>query len=82
LAELKITSLLYAKELNNHGLDNVKVNVITGKNTGIAINDYAIAGDFQLIMMNTHGKSGLGSTIMGSVTHQVVNPLSYSCFYK
>lgn len=62
----------FAKVLNDNGLDNVKVNVITGKNVGVAINDYAIAGDFQLIMMNTHGKSGLGSRIMGSITHQVV----------
>lgn len=70
----RITNYLshFKDELNKAGLDNVKVNVITGKNTGAAINDYAIAGNFQLIMMNTHGKSGLGSRVMGSVTYQVV----------
>ncbi len=63
----------YVDYVRSKGFTRVSERVIIGKSAGIAINDYAVAGNFQLIMMNTHGRSGLDSLIMGSVTHHVVS---------
>lgn len=62
----------FAEQLNKRDIERTKVNVLHGKQVGITLNDYAVAGDFQLIMMNTIGRSGLTGTILGSVTHQIV----------
>lgn len=55
------------------GIENVDSKIIFGKNPSAAINDHAVANNHQLIMMNTHGKSGIGGWSLGSVTHQVVS---------
>ncbi|MBX7241540.1 MAG: universal stress protein [Bacteroidia bacterium] len=63
----------FRDEIKKRGFNNTSLKVISGKNPGASINDYAVAGNFQLIMMNTHGRSGLENLIMGSVTHHVVS---------
>ncbi len=63
----------FEAEIKKRGIENISVEVISGKNPGASINDYAVAGNFQLIMMNTHGRSGLENLVMGSVTHHVVS---------
>lgn len=62
----------FAQKLRAANIENVSVQVIGGKNIASAINDYAVAGNYQLVMMNTHAKSGLGGWVMGSVTHSVI----------
>ncbi len=62
----------FAHKLRAANVENVSVQVIGGKNIASAINDFAVAGNFQLVMMNTHAKSGLGGWVMGSVTHSVI----------
>jgi nucleotide-binding universal stress UspA family protein len=56
--------------LNNH---NMKVSVaITEGSPGIRITEYAGTNDVDLIAMSTHGRSGLGRLVHGSVTDKVL----------
>ena len=46
--------------------------MILGKNIGAAINDYAVAASFRMIMMNAYRAEGFSLNIIGSTTHSVV----------
>jgi nucleotide-binding universal stress UspA family protein len=58
------------KQLAAHGYV-AEVEVITGQPTS-AIVDYASSGHFDLIVMGTHGRTGLSHAFMGSVAERVV----------
>lgn len=64
--------LLYAANFKEKGIENISINVIMGKNIGAAINDYAVAASFRMIMMNAYRSEGFSLNIIGSVTHNVV----------
>ena len=49
-----------------------EVHVILGQPTGVAISRYAVEGEFELIVMGTHGRGALAHTLMGSVAEKVV----------
>jgi nucleotide-binding universal stress UspA family protein len=49
-----------------------EVHVIIGESTGLAISRYAAEGEFELIVMGTHGRGALLHTLMGSVAEKVV----------
>jgi len=51
---------------------NVKSVVVEGTNAGAAIVDFAKENDTGLIMLTTHGRSGLGRVIFGSVADHVL----------
>ena len=58
------------KDLAVHGFV-VETNVITGRPSQ-AIVEYAAAGHFDLIVMGTHGRTGLSHALLGSVAERVV----------
>jgi nucleotide-binding universal stress UspA family protein len=58
------------KDLAAHGFI-VDTAVITGPPAG-AIVDHAAAGHFDLIVMGTHGRTGLSHALLGSVAERVV----------
>jgi nucleotide-binding universal stress UspA family protein len=58
------------KDLAAHGFD-VDTAVITGP-PARAIVDHASAGHFDLIVMGTHGRTGLSHALLGSVAERVV----------
>lgn len=49
-----------------------EVHVIVGEPTGLAISRYAVEGEFELIVMGTHGRGALTHTLVGSVAEKVV----------
>jgi nucleotide-binding universal stress UspA family protein len=49
-----------------------EVHVILGDSTGASISRYAQDGEFELIVMGTHGRGAIGHTLMGSVAEKVV----------
>jgi nucleotide-binding universal stress UspA family protein len=63
---------LYINHFKEKGIENVSVKVILGKNIGGAINDYAVAASFRMIMMNAYRSEGFSLNIIGSTTHNVV----------
>jgi nucleotide-binding universal stress UspA family protein len=58
------------KDLAAHGLV-VETKVITGRPSH-AIVEHAAAGHFDLIVMGTHGRTGLSHALLGSVAERVV----------
>ena len=58
------------KDLAAHGFV-VETEVVTGQ-PARAIVEYAAAGHFDLIVMATHGRTGLSHALMGSVAERVV----------
>jgi nucleotide-binding universal stress UspA family protein len=48
------------------------VHVIVGQPTGLAISRFASEGEYELIVIGTHGRGGLTHILMGSVAEQVV----------
>jgi nucleotide-binding universal stress UspA family protein len=48
------------------------VHAIVGQPTGYAVSRYAADGEFELIVMGTHGRTGLTHVLIGSVAEQVV----------
>ncbi|HVH26140.1 MAG TPA: universal stress protein [Vicinamibacterales bacterium] len=48
------------------------VHVIVGQPVGLAISRFATEGEFELIVIGTHGRGGLTHILMGSVAEQVV----------
>lgn len=51
---------------------NVRSSVRHGEDTALEITDYAEANDVDLIAMSTHGRSGVGRWIFGSVAEKVL----------
>jgi nucleotide-binding universal stress UspA family protein len=49
-----------------------EVHVIVAAPTGLAISRYAKEGEFELIVMGTHGRGPVSHAIMGSVAEKVV----------
>jgi len=49
-----------------------RVHLIVGDPTGLAISRYAVEGEFELIVMGTHGRGTLAHAVLGSVAEQVV----------
>lgn len=49
-----------------------EVHVILGDPTGAAISRYAKDGEFELIVMGTHGRGAISHALMGSVAEKVV----------
>ena len=49
-----------------------EVHVILGQPTGLAISRYAVEGEFELIVMGTHGRGPVTHALMGSVAEKVV----------
>jgi nucleotide-binding universal stress UspA family protein len=45
----------------------------TDESTGMAINNYANAGKVDLIVVGTHGRSGLENWLLGSVAESVLS---------
>lgn len=64
--------LAYAEKCKHKGIDDISARVILGKNIGSAINDYAVAASFRMIMMNAYRSEGFSLNIIGSITHHVV----------
>ena len=62
----------YALNFKENGINKISVKVILGKNIGAAINDYAVAASFRMIMMNAYRAEGFSLNIIGSTTHNVV----------
>lgn len=64
-------------------LKHRKVNVVTDIDTGDpaeCIVDYATANDVDLIVINTHGRTGIRRWAYGSVTHKVLEAAPCSVF--
>jgi nucleotide-binding universal stress UspA family protein len=55
---------------------SVAAHVVIGQSAGVAIARYALDGDFDLIVMGTHGRSALAHALMGSVAEKVVQSAS------
>jgi nucleotide-binding universal stress UspA family protein len=49
-----------------------EVHVIVGQPTGLAIAQYALDGEFELIVMGTHGRGVVTHALLGSVAEKVV----------
>jgi nucleotide-binding universal stress UspA family protein len=49
-----------------------EVHVIVGDPTGLAISRYAADGEFELIVMGTHGRGAIAHAVIGSVAEHVV----------
>lgn len=49
-----------------------EVHVILGESSGVAISRYAKDGEFELIVMGTHGRGAISHALMGSVAEKVV----------
>lgn len=49
-----------------------EVHVVVGQPTGAAIARYALEGEFELIVMGTHGRGPFTHALMGSVAEKVV----------
>jgi nucleotide-binding universal stress UspA family protein len=49
-----------------------EVHVLIGQPTGAAISRYALDGDFELIVMGTHGRGAITHALLGSVAESVV----------
>lgn len=56
------------------GAQDVDTRVLEGR-AGDALVDYARRGEFDLVVLGTHGRSGLARTLMGSVAEYVVRNL-------
>jgi nucleotide-binding universal stress UspA family protein len=48
------------------------VHVVVGQPTGLAVSRFASEGEYELIVIGTHGRGGLTHVLMGSVAEQVV----------
>jgi nucleotide-binding universal stress UspA family protein len=48
------------------------VHVIVGQPTGLAISQYALEGEFELIVIGTHGRGPMTHALLGSVAEKVV----------
>ena len=59
------------KRLNSRGMSNVEANVSYGPPTA-SIVEAAHTQKVDLIVMSTHGRSGLGRLVLGSVTESVL----------
>lgn len=60
------------KKLHDFGITNVELHLLEG-NPGDEIVKLAKKIKCDLIIMTTHGRSGLGRVLMGSVADQVIN---------
>jgi universal stress protein A len=49
-----------------------EVHVVVGQPTGFAIAQYALDGEFELIVMGTHGRGPVTHALLGSVAEKVV----------
>ncbi|MBK7860328.1 MAG: universal stress protein [Archangiaceae bacterium] len=70
LARERLASL--AAPLRARGFDRVDEQLVTNVATIQGILDHARTGDYQLIVMATHGRTGAARLLMGSVTEQVL----------
>ena len=59
------------EELRQQGIHSVDERLLHG-HPAAAINDFALEGDDNLVVMTTHGRSGIGRWALGSVTDRVV----------
>ena len=50
----------------------IDTRVIQAINPAIAISDYAVSNEIDLIVINTHGRKGITRLILGSVTEKVI----------
>ena len=57
--------------INDQGISDVRTEALIG-NAGSAIVDLARAADDPLVVMATHGRSGIGRWVLGSVADRVV----------
>lgn len=64
-----------AKKLKAMGVNNVKSEVLVGKSADQLV-DYANKNPFNLIVMATHGRSGLSRWVYGSITENVLQGVS------
>ena len=69
-----------AEILSNQGIPRVSNLIIEDDMPANQILKYAEEKKCDLIMMNTHGKSGYGNLVMGSVTSNVINHSSHPVF--
>jgi nucleotide-binding universal stress UspA family protein len=60
-----------AEELRQKGL-KVTATVRTGQQVAVEIIDFAKESGVDLIVMNTHGRSGITRWVLGSVAHKVL----------
>jgi nucleotide-binding universal stress UspA family protein len=54
----------------------IDTRVIQAINPAIAISDYAVSNEIDLIVINTHGRKGISRLILGSVTERVIQESS------
>ena len=57
---------------NKEGVKNIKTEVATSADPAAEIALTVEANNFDLVILNTHGRSGLGRLVMGSVTEHVL----------
>ncbi|MDP2729982.1 MAG: universal stress protein [Dehalococcoidales bacterium] len=60
------------KVAQNLAIDNLEIVVLQGTPVGKAILDYADEQGIDLVCLATHGRSGLGRAVFGSVANQVL----------
>jgi nucleotide-binding universal stress UspA family protein len=60
-------------QFQDEGVENVSGSLVEGENIADRLTRYGTDNGCDLIMMYTHGRSGLGSMSLSSVTHNVVN---------
>ena len=69
-----------AQELSDYGIFKVSNLIVEDDNPANQILKYAAEKKCDLVMMNTHGKSGYGNLVIGPVTSNVINHSSLPVF--
>lgn len=61
-----------AERLRHEGVTSVETTVLTGPPAGVLVEEFAKKSSNALVAMSTHGRSGVGRWVLGSVTDRVL----------